>query len=136
MTTFESPVRTVNASNEAIFNKLSDLNNLEYVKDKIPADKISDFSFDRDSVKFSIAPIGKIGLRIINRDPFKTIKFESEDAPLQFNLWIQIVSTAENESKIKITIKAELNMFIKPMVSKPLQQALDKMVDMLAVLPY
>ncbi len=136
MTTFESPVKTIPASQEAIFNKLSDLNNLESVKDRIPQDKISDFEYDRDSVRFSVSPVGKIGLRIIEREPSKTIKIESEDAPMKFNLWVQIVSLGENESKIKLTVKADIPIFIKPMVSKPLQEALDKMVEMLAVLPY
>ena len=108
MTTFESPVKTIYAPQERIFNKLSDLNNLESVKDRIPQDKISDFSYDTDTVSFSVAPVGKIGLRIIEREPYKTIKFESADSPIGFNLWVQLVSTGENETKIKLTIKAEI----------------------------
>ena len=39
------------------------------------------------------------------------------------------------EEKIE-TVRAELNPFIKPMVSKPLQDAIDKISTMLASLPY
>ena len=136
MTTFESPVKTINASQEAIFNKLSNLNNLESIKDRIPQDKIQDFSFDQDSVHFSVSPIGKIGIQVIEREPYKTIKFQSVDSPIQFNMWIQLVALSETETKVKLTLKADINMFLKPMVSKPLQDALDKMADALTQMKF
>ena len=54
MAQFESTVKMVPAPVETIFNTLSDLNNLEKIKDKIPADKVKDFSFDADSYSFSV----------------------------------------------------------------------------------
>lgn len=136
MATYESPVKTIAASQEAVYNKFANLSNLEAIKDRIPQDKIKDFEFDNDSVCFSVSPIGTLGMRIIEREPFKTIKFESEKSPIQFNLWIQLISVGPYETKVKLTLKAELSMFIKPMVSKPLQDALNKMADMMTMLPY
>lgn len=136
MATFESPIKTIAAPQEAVYNKFSNLSNLEAIKDRIPQDKIKDFEFDNDSVCFSVSPIGTLGMRIIEREPSKTIKFESEKSPIQFNLWIQLISTGPYETKVKLTLKAELSMFIKPMVSKPLQDALNKMADMMTMLPY
>ena len=57
MAQFESTVKMVPAPVETIFNTLSDLNNLEKIKDKIPADKVKDFSFDADSCSFSVTPV-------------------------------------------------------------------------------
>lgn len=37
---------------------------------------------------------------------------------------------------MKVTIRAEVNMFMKAMVSKPLQEGVEKLADMLAMLPY
>jgi hypothetical protein len=37
---------------------------------------------------------------------------------------------------MKMTVRAELNPFIKPMVSKPLQEAIDKISEAIARLPY
>lgn len=136
MATFESPVKTIAASQEAVYTKFSNLTNLAAIKDRIPQDKIKDFEFDNDSVCFSVSPIGTLGMRIIERDPMKTIKFQSEKSPIQFNLWIQLISMGPYETKVKLTLKAELSMFIKPMVSKPLQDALNKMADMMTMLPY
>lgn len=136
MATFESPVKTIAASEEAVFNKFSNLSNLGILKERIPSDKIKDFEFDNDSCSFSVSPIGAIGLRIIEREPFKTIKFASEKSPIQFNVWIQLINMGPHETKAKITLKAELSPFVKPLVSKPLQEALDKMADMMTKLPY
>ena len=52
------------------------------------------------------------------------------------NLWIQILPVNENEAKMKVTIRAEVNMFMKAMVAKPLQEGVEKLADMLSMIPY
>lgn len=136
MTQFESGVKLIPYSQECVYNKISDLSNLESVKDKIPEGKVSDLSFDSDSLSFSIAPAGSVCLRIVDREPYKCVKFETEKSPLPFNLWIQVVPVSDTECKMKLTIKAEINPFIKGMIQKPLQEGLEKMAEMLAHIPY
>lgn len=136
MTKFESEIKTIHRDSATIFNKLSDLSNLEQIKDQIPQDKLKDVEFDTDSLRFSVDPVGKIGLRIIEREPHKTIKFQSEKAPIDFFVWIQLKEAGDNDTKMKITLQAELNIFIKGMVSKPLQEAVDKLADMISSFPF
>ena len=81
-------------------------------------------------------PIGKVRFVIINRETNSTIKFEAEQVPIGLNMWIQLKAITPDETKMKLTIKADLNPFLKPMVSKPLQQGLDKVADVLSTLPY
>ena len=136
MTEFVSDIKPVPHLDKDIYNVLSDLSNLELVKDKIPQDKIKDFEFDSDSCTITIDPIGKVRFVIVEREPNKTIKFEAEQLPFAVNLWIQVLPVSDSQSKMKITVKADLNPFLKPMVSKPLQAGLDKIADNLASLPY
>lgn len=136
MTKFESSVKTISASQEAVYAKLSDLNNLEKFKDSMPEDKVKNLSFDSESLTIEVAPVGKITLNIVEREPSKCIKFATTTSPLPFNLWIQIVAVSETECKMKLTIGIELNPFMKGMVQKPLQEGLEKMADMLSVIPY
>lgn len=136
MTNFESEVKVIPASQEAVFEKLSDLNNLEKVKDRLPEDKVKNLSFDAESMTIEVAPVGKITLQIVEKEPCKCIKFATTTSPLPFNLWIQIVPVTETESKMKLTIGMELNPFMKAMVQKPLQEGLEKMADMLAMIQY
>ena len=69
-------------------------------------------------------------------DICKCIKFATTTSPLPFNLWIQIVPTTETECKMKLTIGMDINPFMKTMVQKPLQEGLEKMADMLAMIQY
>lgn len=136
MTKFESTVKVIPYSQERVYEKLSDLSNLEALKDRLPEDKVKDISFDSDTLSFSVAPVGQLTLKIVEREPSKCIKFETTNSPLPFNLWIQLVATTDEECKLKATIGMELNPFMKAMVQKPLQEGLDKMVDMLAMIQY
>lgn len=136
MTKFESDVKFIPASQEAVYEKLSDLNNLEKLKDRLPADKVKNLTFDSDSMSVEVSPVGKISLQIVEKEPCKCIKFGTTDSPLPFNLWIQLLPVTETECKMKLTIGVELNPFMKAMVQKPLQEGLQKMADMLALIPY
>lgn len=136
MTKFESGVKVVNASQTAVYEKLSDLNNLEKVKDRLPGDKVKNLSFDSDSLTVEVAPVGKITLQIVEKEPCKCIKFGTTTSPLPFNLWIQILPVTETECKMKLTIGIEINPFMKAMVQKPLQEGVEKMADVLAMIQY
>ena len=136
MTELVSEIKTIPHNEADIFDMLSDLSNLERMKDKIPQEKISDFTFDKDSCSFSINPVGKVKFSIIEREPNSTIKFKADESPIDVTMWIQLKQVDENDTKMKLTIKAELNPFIKPMVSKPIQEGINKVADILAAIPY
>lgn len=127
---------------------LNNLNNVQRLKDRFPEgstgnadmdkvkDKLQSLSFDHDSLSVSVAPVGQISMRIIERDEPKTIKFESDNSPLSFNFWIQILPVTETSSKMKLTIDADIPFFAKGMVSKPLQEGIEKIADALAMIPF
>ena len=114
---FVSEVKQIPHNDERIFTMLSDLSNLERIKDRIPQDKIKNFE-------------------IVEREPNKLIKFTTTNSPVPLFLWIQLKQVAEDDTRLKITVRADLNPFLKPMVSKPLQEAVDKISTVIASLPY
>ena len=136
MTTFESAIKKAECNDAEIFGLLSDLNNIEKIKDKIPQDKIKDLEFDADSCRFTVDMVGQIGLRIVERDPFNTIKFAADQSPVDFNLWIQLKQVEENDTRIKITAKADLNPMIKMIAAKPMEIFVNKLAEILSQLPY
>ena len=136
MTKFESSIKQIPYSQAAVYRNLSDLSNLERVRDRIPEDKVKDFSFDCDSVTISADPVGLITLRICEREEPKCIKFETAQSPLPFNLWIQVLPVTETTSKMKLTLKADIPFMLKGMVSGPLEDGLEKIADALAQIPY
>ena len=94
-------------------------------------EQLQTMTFDRDTLSIG-SPLGKITLRIIERDEPKCIKFAGEGTPIPINVWIQLLPHGEGEAKLRVTIGAEVNFFMKGMVSKPLQQAANGLADILA----
>lgn len=136
MTEFVSEIKTIPYSDEMVFRVLSDLSKLELLKDKIPEDKIKDFWCSQNSCSFSVDPVGKVTFDIIEREPNKTIKLKSQGLPFEVNAWIQLVSKAENDTRMKLTLRAKLNPFIKPMVSTPMKDGVDKISEVIAGLAF
>ena len=136
MTSFESSIKQIPYPQIAVYQSLSNLENLEKVRDRVPEDKIKHFSFDRDSVSINVDPVGQISLRICEREEPKCIKFEAAQSPMPFNLWIQVLPVTETTSKMKLTLKADIPFMLKGMVSRPLQDGLEKIADALAQIPY
>ena len=136
MAKFESSVKQIPYPQQAVYNMLSDLTNIERVKDRVPEDKLRDLSFDKDSISISVPPVGAVSMRIIEREEPKTIKFESANSPMPFNFWIQLLPVNETESKMRLTIKADIPFMLKGMVTKPLQEGIEKIAEALAMIPY
>ena len=133
---FESSVKQIPYPQEAVYENISDLRNLAKVQDRVPEDKVNDFNYDEDTVSLNINPVGDLVLRICDRKEPKCVKFETVQSPVPFNVWIQVLPVDEQNSKMKVTLKADLPAFVKPMVEKPLQDAVDKVADALAQVHY
>lgn len=135
MSKFESSIKKVAYPQENVYKMLSDLSNIERVRDRIPEDKLKDLTFDSDSVSIT-SPMGPVTLRVVERDEPKCVKFEAEQSPVPMNLWIQMLPTSETESKLKVTIKTDLPFFMAAMAKKPLEEGVEKIAEALATIPY
>ena len=136
MTKFESSIKQIPYPVEDVYRNISDLSNLERVRDRVPQDKLQDFQFDNDSVQVSVSPVGTIKLRICDREENKCVKFETEQSPLPFNLWIQVLPVDSANSKMKVTVQADIPFMLKGMVSGPLQDGVEKIADALSKIPF
>ena len=136
MSKYESSIKQIPHSQRAVYNCISDLTNLEKVKDRVPEDKIKDFSFDKDTVSLNIDPVGALTFKIINREEPKCVKFEGVGTPLPINLWIQVLPISDTSSKMKLTVEADIPIFVRPMVEKPLKEGVEKIADVLSMVNY
>ena len=136
MKEFTSNVKTIPYGDQRVFSLLSDLSNLERIQDRIPKEYIKDLSFDSDSCYLEVSTLGKVVFQIIDREPYQTIKFTTSNSPIPLFLWIQLKQVEENITKMKMTVRAELNPLLQTMVSKPMQEGLNKLADVIASLPY
>lgn len=136
MTDFTSDVKLIPHNQAKVFETLSDLNNLARFGNTLPVSGIKDLRYDKDSCRFKTDSVGTIALRIVEREPYKTIKLVSETSPVPFTCWIQLVEATEQETRLKLTIRADIPLLLKPMVAKPLEKGIGDLATMLATLPY
>lgn len=133
---YESGIKQIPYAQEKVYEMLSNLENIEKVRARIPEDKLGGLAFDRDSVSVDVPPVGSITMRVIEREAPKCVKFEAANSPVPFNLWIQILPVTDTSSKMKVTVKADIPMFLKPMLGGKLEEGVDKIADALAIIPY
>ncbi|MGQ1890004.1 SRPBCC family protein [Thermophagus sp. OGC60D27] len=130
MTRFESDIKAVNQPASKIYSKLSDFDNFE---DLLPSDKIKDWKSFGDSCRFEVVGIGQVGLKIIDKEPAKMIKYTADGSvPFHFFLWIQLKETDTATTKVKVTLDAELNPMLKMVASGPLQRFVGLLGDAIA----
>ena len=135
MAKFESSVKMIPFTQDLVYRSVSDLSHLEKVRDRIPSHDMEKMSFTADAISVS-SPVGEVAMHIIEREEPKCVKFETVKSPVPMNLWIQVLPVDEGSSKMRLTIDADVPFFLKGMVAGPLQDAVEKLADALAGIPY
>ncbi len=134
---YESKITSSSCSAAQIYNVLGNLSNLERVRDLIPKDKIQEMEIQPDYVRIKVDGLGqKITIAIVDRIENDTVKFGIEGAPMDANFWIQLKEISPTDTRIRLTIKADIPMMFRMMIGSKLQQGLDQAADMLAQFPY
>lgn len=138
MTTYESSIHIISSPEEEIFNLVSDLSNFQKLRDVNIAEaeqignKLKDIQFEKDLLSFRVDGFGKMSMRIVEREPFKTIKFAGENTPISVNFWIQLKQVAESDTRMKLTLKADIPTMFKMMIDKRLKEGINTMADVIA----
>lgn len=136
-TKYESKITSAPCSAQQIYRIMSNLQNLERVRDMIPKDKIQEMEIEPDRVRIKVDGLAqKITIAIVDRIENDTVKFGAEGIPMDANFWIQLKELAPNDTRIKLTVKADIPIMFKMMIGKKLQDGLDQAADMLAQFPY
>jgi hypothetical protein len=146
MTRYVSDIKIIQNNQEIIYNYLSNFENLskyvnegllEKMTEQVPQLKISNFESDTDSCRFEIGGMGQAEIRIIEREAPKNIKISSTGSmPVEIVFWIQLLPVSSYETKLRLTLNAEMSMMIKMMVNSKLEEGINRLADMLAALPY
>jgi carbon monoxide dehydrogenase subunit G len=158
MTQYESQIKVINAPVERVYGMLSNLENLRPIiqaaqdndmlrqqmeqagQDPSVLEKLKDVQLTEDYIGIPAPMVGEISMRIIEREENKTIKFATDQSPVDANMWIQVLPTTAAETqeatKMRLTLKADLNPMIKMMVGSKLKDGIDKFADMLAMIKY
>jgi carbon monoxide dehydrogenase subunit G len=143
---YVSDTKLIEHNQQLVFDYLSNFENLssylntgliEKITQQVPQIKITDFESDRDSCKFNITGLGLARIDIVKREPYKTIKVESSGTlPLSLVFWIQLLPVTPFQTKMRLTLHADLSMMIKMMVGEKLNEGINQLAETLSRLPY
>ena len=162
MEKYESTVKQVASPIDRVYAKLSDLTSLQALKDRVddpmfeqmlnsqlPQDKrptpeqLAKLRANRhkmeltaDTMSGHIGPLGDITVRIVERNEPKLVKMDMQGAPVPVTLWIQLLPSNESTCRMKVTLGAELNFFIRKMIQSKLEKGVEGIAQFLAALPY
>ena len=124
-TSFKSQETTANISNQDLFNRFSNLNNL---KDFLPQE-IEEFESTVDSCSFKIPQLPKLSLHIIEKLEYSLIKLQSKNSQINFEMCCQIQAINQHSCTVILEINIELNIMMKMMVEKPINLFLEKLTE-------
>lgn len=152
MSRYESQVKTIYASQTNVYNRLSDLSQLETLKSRLTDEQkamikekfdevskgkvtVTDIAFTQDTASCKIQGM-PLCVRIIDREELKTVKFAAENSPVPVTMWIQLIGTSPYETKAKVTIDIDVPFYLKPMIGSKLDGLADKVAEALTRIPY
>ncbi len=159
MDEYKSEVKKIYHSQESVYGMLSDMSRLSVVRERLDdpqtrssilkeaggkltpeqldsiAEKIKTLQVERDFVAGD-TPAGHVTLRIAAREEPKTVKYTVEGAPIQADMWIQLISAAPSECAMRVTLRTHLNFFVRQMIGGKLQDSVNALASMLANIPY
>ena len=161
MTKDERQIYTVNATQQHAYERMANLKNFEALRQimeqpefverlmanvpaehagKVTPEKIEEVRrqfenvvFSEDAVSFD-SKLGLITLAITEREEPKLVKLQGVGTPIDVTLWVQLLPLGAYQSKMKVTIGADVNFFIRKMVEKYLKQAPDGIASFLCYL--
>jgi len=144
MTEFNSSENTLDASAQTVFDKLSDLSNLKTFlanvpEDKIPADKREMFEklqIEPDSILIEGGPTGQVKLEVTERKSPTLIKLKATNMPIDVALLLHIIPVDNTQCRTRVSVEADIPVFLKAMVSRPMQQLVDQFAQVLSAIKF
>lgn len=126
---YESKQVKINRPDWMIYNLLSDFNNFTPMLEG----KVDGWHVEGDTCSFSVKGF-KLAIRMVEKTPYTTIKLGGDEgSPFEFFFWIQLVKIDEFDTRMRLTLHANLNVMMKMMVGKKLQEGLDQIADQIAM---
>ena len=126
LSVYESRTGKLATGSKQVFSFLTDMRNFRRF---LPEDVIENWQASADECSFEVSPVGRSEIKIVRKDPHDTVKYAGYGLNnTEFHLWVQMKEVKEKDTRVKLTIKADLNPGLKMIASKPIREFLDKLV--------
>lgn len=144
MATYESEEKHLSASAESVYAKLSNLEGLKTLLDKVPGSAVPEdkrellegIEITPDTITIPGGPVGSVTLRKSRLIEPELIELKGEGTPVPLSLALKIRPEGESACVAKAVIDLEIPAMLKPMVSGPMQKMISQFGDVLGALNF
>lgn len=137
MATYKSTVHNINQPVEKAFDNISNLSRLQEYLDMLPAEhlaRIGEVKFTDDAIIIKAAAVGEIALNVVERKAPERVKFAAANAPVRMEVAILLSPATAESSTLVAELDVDIPAMLKPMVGGKMQEAADKMADLVTSL--
>lgn len=144
MTTIKSDKTLLNAPAEVVYEKLSNLENLKTLLEKVPTDKVPEdkremfekLNITADTIEIPGGPAGNVKLRVKDRMAPTLIRLEGEGTPLPLSMQLEIEPKTADSCEVQVSLSLEIPAMLKPMISGPVKKIVEQFAQMLKAIPF
>jgi hypothetical protein len=127
---FTSPKTRVNLPAKKLFEWSGNFQNFAHYL----SDHAKDISATEDTCSFTIENITKITLKILEKTPFKSIRFAADnDKNITLILTLNYTTVSETETDVEVTMDIDIPIFLKPILQQPLQRFVDTLSEKIKI---
>ena len=137
MSDFRSKKVGIDAPCEAVFAKLSNLENLRSLAPLAESKGIEIKNITSDGCSLGVPKVGDIALFVEKRVPHSLIRLVGQTVlTSSLSIEIQLSSEEVSSTGMVLLLDADIPFFARMMVEKPLKDGLDKVAELLSKVQY
>lgn len=129
---YVSKITKNSCQDQQLFDFMSDFRNLASMLPTEVKDKVS---VTRETITIQAMQAMSITLSILEKEPYKLLKIGTEGNEM-FRIWIQLKQIAPYDTRIRVTLRANVPLIARPMLKKAkLQDFVDNLALALGQIP-
>ncbi len=139
MSTYSSKPQTTDAPIDKVYDRVSHIGSLQNRIDALPDEirtKLGDVKFTDDSIVLNAAPVGAITFNVVERNAPSRVALAAENSPVPVTLSINLTAKGDNSTDIVTAIDIDIPPMLRPMVGGKLQEAADKLGELVGKINY
>lgn len=147
MAEFKSDKTPLKGSAEVVYAKLSNLENLRSLMDRIPMENVPEdkrsmfenVEITADSITIPLAPGSPMGALSFRKDKCvepSLVRLVGVGTPVPLALEMHITPIDSESSEGQVVVDVNIPMMLKPMVSGPISKVVSQFSDVLRAIPF
>ncbi|MBB6275215.1 SRPBCC family protein [Porphyromonas circumdentaria] len=131
-----STPREIKAPIALVFAKVSNFENLRPLAEKGAVGGVSIVVQNRDTCFLETSIVGNIELTIVQREEPTLVSVSPKGAPVNGSLSLILTPLSEETTSLTLTLEADVPIFAKAMVAKPMSEGVEKVAELLSSISF